>query len=527
MNANPETPGVWQRSTTRRFLRWLFSWRTLRRLLIGVAAIVTLIALFYTEENLRGKWAWERTQRDLQARGERLDLNAFIPAPVPDAQNLALAPLFKPIYEYTHGSNGLRWLDTNGLHRLENMRMDLIPKRNTNDSLVLGSLAKGTFANLEACREFYRGNTNYPQSTAPGSAAQDILVALGKFDAPLKALQQAAAERPYDRFPIEYNSQPAWAILLPHLANVKGLCSLVAFRATAEAAADQPEAALADLQLAFRLAASVRDEPFLIDHLVRLAAVMIDLQALREGLHRHVWSDAQLAELEKYLGSVDLLAEYQHTMRGERAFNLAGLDYLRRLRFSKETGYFLGDDGSANAFEPAFNAMPGGWFYQNMATIARLHQDYTLGSVDAKAHRVYPEVCARGDHAINQMPMSPFTIFAKLLFPAVTKASAKSARAQTAVDSARVACALERYRLANGQFPDTLEALTPQFIEQVPTDVIDGKPLRYRRTDDGGYLLYSIGWNQTDDGGTVVFGKGDSAGPDANKGDWVWTMPGK
>ena len=50
--------------------------------------------------------------------------------------------------------------------------------------------------------------------------------------------------------------------------------------------------------------------------------------------------------------------------------------------------------------------------------------------------------------------------------------------------------------------------------------------MRYRRTDDGRYCLYGIGWNGRDDGGTVAWRKDGtpkySARPDPYGGDWVW-----
>ena len=76
---------------------------------------------------------------------------------------------------------------------------------------------------LEACRNFYRGNTNYPQPATSGTAAADILVALGKFDAELKELREAADARPDSRFPIEYDYEPSWAILLPHLGHLRSI----------------------------------------------------------------------------------------------------------------------------------------------------------------------------------------------------------------------------------------------------------------------------------------------------------------
>ena len=42
------------------------------------------------------------------------------------------------------------------------------------------------------------------------------------------------------------------------------------------------------------------------------------------------------------------------------------------------------------------------------------------------------------------------------------------------VNEAQIACALERYRLAHGEYPETLDALVPQFIEKVPHDIIGG-----------------------------------------------------
>ena len=86
-------------------------------------------------------------------------------------------------------------------------------------------------------------------------------------------------------------------------------------------------------------------------------------------------------------------------------------------------------------------------------------------------------------------------------------------------------CALERYKLASGRYPETLDALVPQFIGKLPHDIIGGKPLHYRRTGDGKFVLYSIGWNEKDDGGVVVFRKNSLTAVDTEKGDWVWQYP--
>jgi hypothetical protein len=69
--------------TRKRIVRWTF-------ILLG--GLIVLVALFYAEENWRGKRAWENCKRELEARGAVLDWNAYIPLPVPDDQNVFKAP---------------------------------------------------------------------------------------------------------------------------------------------------------------------------------------------------------------------------------------------------------------------------------------------------------------------------------------------------------------------------------------------------------------------------------------------------
>ena len=59
---------------------------------------------------------------------------------------------------------------------------------------------------------------------------------------------------------------------------------------------------------------------------------------------------------------------------------------------------------------------------------------------------------------------------------------------------------LERYRLAKGRLPDTLQELVPDFLESVTLDPFDGQQLRYRRRNSG-YVVYSIGQDLTDNKG--------------------------
>jgi len=69
-------------------------WRILRRLLLTVAILATLLAALYAEEDWRGKRAWENYKREWEAKGEKFDWRAFVPPSVPDDQNFFTAPIF-------------------------------------------------------------------------------------------------------------------------------------------------------------------------------------------------------------------------------------------------------------------------------------------------------------------------------------------------------------------------------------------------------------------------------------------------
>ena len=76
-------------------------------------------------------------------------------------------------------------------------------------------------------------------------------------------------------------------------------------------------------------------------------------------------------------------------------------------------------------------------------------------------------------------------------------------RTNTRFDLLRVATALERYKAANGDYPETLDELIPTYLDGVLIDLFaDGKPLTYKFAPDAetAFLLYSYGGNETDGG---------------------------
>ena len=68
-------------------------------------------------------------------------------------------------------------------------------------------------------------------------------------------------------------------------------------------------------------------------------------------------------------------------------------------------------------------------------------------------------------------------------------------------DVMKLAFALAEYHARNGEYPERLADLTPNYVASVPKDIFNNDAdLHYARQDDG-YLLYSVGLDGRDEGG--------------------------
>jgi len=515
-------------------LRWLIR-KHWQRSLFALACLATLVALFYAEEDWRGWHAWHQFKQQWEAKGEHFDLASLVPPPVPEEQNFAMTPIVFTSYGQLLTRDGK---EIPSQQRPTNfvVRMSMELADNYNDPTNgWGDRTRGTFTSLEAWQSYYRelaSKTNeFPVPAQPGSPAADVLLALSKYD-PVIAELRAASQLPAARYPLTYDHESPAMILLPHLAPLKQCARVLSLRSVAELQNGQPEKALDDVRLGLQLADKIRTEPFLISHLVRIAMVQIMLQPIWEGLAEHKWSNPQLAALNAELAKLDFPAVYQLSIRSEMACQNREMERLRQHpeRLDDLQGF---RDGDGNNSEPRLpggllaRLIPAGWFYQNQYRAGNTMMNYYLPVANVAQGTFSPELARHGDAAVaaEVKSPSPFNMLERMVLPALGNAAKKFAYGQASADLARTAIALERYRLARGEFPEALDALGPQFIAQVPHDVMGGQPLKYRREADGRFVLYSIGWNGTDDGGVVVFKKGAKPSVDLDQGDWVWRYP--
>ena len=126
--------------------------------------------------------------------------------------------------------------------------------------------------------------------------------------------------------------------------------------------------------------------------------------------------------------------------------------------------------------------------------------------------------------SLENPPMT--AVFSRAFMGSLNRIPLKFATFETVRRLTFTAIALHRHRLKHGKFPESLGALVPEFLVEVPRDFMDGQPLRYQLPPDGQFRLWSVGEDFKDDGGDptpVGVASGSSNLPDWLKGrDWVW-----
>ncbi len=539
------------------FPRWI-RWISFKRILFGVACLITLIGLFYVEEDLRGKYEWESYKHQWEAKGEKFGWMDFAPPAVPDDQNFAMSPVWIARIKYKFQNDPKKtkaWYgdqidsaDVAKFYPLTPMTILAVVGTNWPGSLppppelpVRWTTARMT--DLKPWQSYYRNlEEKYPaadirltpQSQSP---AADVLVALSKFDPIIEQLQKDSA-RPGSRFPVQYDVDDPSEILLPHLAAIKQSGQVLELRALAELQNGQTDQAADDVKLMLHLVDSVQTEPFIITHLVRMAIMQMAIQCIYEGLVNHKWSDAQLADMDSELAKINYPADYQFAIRAERAGHIKIYDWVEQKR---SRGLVLLDvindadkhmsDSTKHLLGAEFYLAPKGYFYQGDILLSESDLAWSLVPSGDGQQVISPKTILQASNTTENIMYahaSPFNFIGRLLMPELSAYAKRTAFAQESADLARIALALERYYLANGGYPGSLDALSPKFMQDIPADIVNGDPLQYRQTQDGRFVLYSVGWNGKDDDGVAIPAKGSiGTGVNVDQGDWVWRYPEK
>ena len=446
----------------------------MRRVLLGVAVLVTVVAVIYARVNVYGQSEWEKAKGALIAKGEVLDWSAYAPSAVADEQNIFKAP---KMAEWFGDERGL--ISAPLEQRITNAFAGRLYK-------VLP--ATDITTSEEAAR--YLASSDEFQSD---------------FDTIAEALK-----RPYARLVPDY-SHPL-SITFPNLATLHAVVKTLVLRAKCHLIIGQIDKAWEELSLLHEFHRMVdRQGKFITTEgaWMRRELARHSLLVIAKGLELHAWQKAQLVTLQQQLQETDCIALFADALRCGRALAATSME--------------LGPGEEGNVYREAFVASGN-----NVWTRVKKHPEFLLIRL-APRGAMYERATATSEGfqtMLNALNPSDGVFRPAELDKAFKKWKRAQAglptllQVQTQVNAGQIACALECARLANGAYPETLDALTPQFIAKLPRDLISGKPFTYRRIDEGHFLLYSVGWNETDDGGRALPNAGTPEG--AKEGDWVW-----
>ena len=465
------------------------------------ACLVTLIVALYLEEKIRGRAAWRAYEIEARQRGVKLAFADYLPPKIPDAENFAAIPIFDAVFRASDAHE-----KTPNPFKLPEVADTKEPK--------FSEPLKQERIDLAAWQKFFVEAKLLPAAT--DSAAADVLRALDTFAAPLAQLH-AAGTRPHCRFPV--NWEPPYSARLPHLEVLRAAARLDALRLSAHLALGQSAAACEDFRDGLSLATATREDPPVISGLVRIAIATMMESAVWNGLAGHQWAEPELGKIEADLARVDWLRDYLFAMGSERGGANSMTDML--IKDPSQLGAVMSlTTPPSRSFGGSF--YPTGWLYQSKVR-SNHYFDEMFARIEPGKRRYLGECPAPSSPEFIKGPAEKIRfIFFAIMAPALEGVGSRYVQTASVTDLARLACALERCRLARGAFPQALAELVPEFLPVLPVEIVNGEPYRYRRAEDGSFLLYSVGTDLRDDGGVS-----DPQASAAKQADWVWHYPAK
>lgn len=375
-------------------------------------------------------------------------------------------------------------------------------------------------------------------------------------------LEEAAAEPVLD---FDLNYAQGFTLMLPHLAPLKGAAQILAAAAMLDLHRGNATAAARRLHTLLGLVRGMQDERLVISQLVRMAMFQIAVAAIWEYTQSPAATEADLQMLQTDLAAQDFSGPVEQSFEMERAMSGMTIRYFR----DKGSIYDMYASGSGAApastnvsavlarnaekllspreirktsneilwqsalsYEDERRALRSMQVLIECARAAASNQPYQITLSNQQARLAALGQLVEPDDDSSPSPFGSENDSLASIRNAFAGAALSLQKVLNKVESTEInralaisAIALKRHQLQHGAWPDTLTALVPEYLSAAPRDPVDGHPLRYRRSADGGFVLYSVGTNGTDDGGDP---NRDSARarPIMSAGrDWVWPQP--
>jgi hypothetical protein len=361
-----------------------------------------------------------------------------------------------------------------------------------------------------------------PEELLSRRAPEELLPAplSARLDAALEAVRPALTEarRLADLPDGRYDLRMERNVLqtkLPHLEQTRHVAALLKLDALRQAQAGDMKQALTSCRAILNAARSVGDEPTAVSQLVRTAVVGMACATAEQALAQGEAADDDLAALQRALEEEDRYNGLLVMLRAERAMIHEVYDGL-------ETGdvplrQLFADVGASADWltELYLGGVSGDHFGAEHPVMLSL----MTRCVEAARLPLHEQAEAERQFDATARPLGRKSGVLKLLLPAVGKIGYAERRKHADVRCTALALAAERYRRRHGDWPRELGQLTPDLLAAVPPDPFDGRPLRFRRLDDG-VVIYSVNQDGEDDGGVLDDNPGARPGTDVGRRLW-------
>jgi hypothetical protein len=268
----------------------------------------------------------------------------------------------------------------------------------------------------------------------------------------------------------------------PFLGDIRNCAQFLAEQTLLLAHQGDGDAAVKTIARQLAQAQSLKKEPLLFSQMEHMLYIGISLSSMEYTLNRTTLTDEQLAGLQQQLSHLCQDDRMATAFISERCW----VNWL----IDKPEYWELPTRTTSILFR-----IPG-LKDKNFAMLLKLYGQF----VDAMKLSGRQRLLQFINIWDKFEDLSDFYLLTKRLMPAIGRVLEIDVRTTAQVDCARVALGIERYRLAKGSLPKELADLVPRYMDKVPIDPLDDKPLRYKLTEPG-YIVYSIGYGGTDEGG--------------------------
>lgn len=342
------------------------------------------------------------------------------------------------------------------------------------------------------------------------------------------AILHEASKRPKVWLDGNYD-QPVF-VPMQNFVRARTLAQALGARAQAHMLLNDADAAYEDVRRINELRRIMETEPAtLVAAMIRVAIVGLQTGIIEAGFAEGIWTAEHLRGFQEHFATTDLLSQVQNSIRyGERLAVCHSVETMSSSEFLKM--FKAGFDGAKKGIDKdrvLFAVMPRGWILQNLAVYAQVMQTNVemalLAGKPGKAARIKQ----LGDEVEQSLERrSPMLMLSRIAIPNLRKATETTVKNQTHVKLGMVASALERARMDSGSYPESLEALTPKYLENLPIDLITGKSFRYQKRVNGEFALYSPAWDGGDDIAPLLADANASMrsiiAMEQSGRDWIW-----